>query len=296
MTTEPHVGIHSVDFETYLGWPLVNSGLIKAGLYSARRMKWMSDGLMDMDDSRDRKFGRAFHCRLLERDTFDFRFTVQQQCAAIKGDGNRCQNPGKFVEVAEWFCGQHKGEDAKQVEECITAEDVEHMDAMIEALGDHPAIKMLRAHGGHEESAVAEINGVLCKSRFDKRIPDKPTIVDLKKTRHDKINQWQCDKSIDNYQYDIQMALYCRIAKQITGEDHRGIWVFIADKPDYDVCARMMKPEQYEFASAKIDGVLRYWQDCNEREDWPGVAPTLEYYGDFHQSVLDSTLSQGKGE
>lgn len=294
----PAPGIHGgIEFADYAEWPLINSGLIRAGRFSMRRMKWMFDGRMEMDDSRDRKFGRGFHCRLLEPDTFDFRFTVQEQCAATKkGDGEPCQKPGALMHGGKWYCKTkgHAPDDATEPEECITAEEIDRMDAMIEALEDHDAIKMLRQHGGHEESAIAEVNGVLCKARFDKRIPGgrvPPTIVDIKKTRFDKIQQWDCDKSIANYQYDMQMAFYCRIAEVLTGERHKGIWVFVADRPDYDVCVRMMPPEMYEECSAKIDGVLRDWQDCNARGVWPGVAPTIEYVGEFKQTRLQEAAA-----
>lgn len=289
----PSPGIYGVDYETYAGWPLINSGLIRAGGVSMRRMKWGFDRRLDSEDTRDRKFGRAFHCKLLEPDTFDFRFIVQEVCSATKkGDGQPCENMGVVQQGGNWFCRTkgHAPEGAEEPQDYVSREEIERVDVMIAELKDHKAIKMLRTHGGCEESAIAEINGVLCKGRFDKRLPGPgcpPTIIDLKKVRADKIHPFDCDRSIRNYQYDVQMALYCRIAKAITGEDHKGIWIFIADNPDYDVCARMMTQEQFQQASSRIDGTLHCWQRACEREDWPGVAPELQCCGEFHESILE---------
>lgn len=295
----PEAGIHrSLDFETYAAWPLLNSTTIRAGSSrdhgSMRRMKWTFDGRMPSDDTRDRKLGRGLHCLLLEPDQFEWRFEIQKQCAATKkGDGKRCDNLGVLKLGNDWFCRTkgHAADGAVEPDDYLSTEEHSRITTAISELKDHPAVKMLRQHGGCEESAVAEISGERVKCRFDKRLPGEhcpPTIIDVKKTSKG-ITQWRCENAIKTYQYAIQMALYCRVAEKIAphpeGEPYRGCWIFVEDKPPYDINCILMNEEQRRESYSIIDAIVRRWKSCCESEEWPGVAPHLNEFGSYHETL-----------
>src|SRR5688572_27676231 len=93
-------GIHyDLSFADYARIPALNSSVLKWGhppSGSMLHLKAAIDGEIETEDSRDRKFGRALHVRLLEPDRYRSEILIAGECGAIKKSGQRCTNTGKF--------------------------------------------------------------------------------------------------------------------------------------------------------------------------------------------------------
>ena len=55
----------------------------------AKHYKAAIDGFLEGEDTESFAFGRAFHCRLLEPELFDARYSIRQPCQAILKTGER---------------------------------------------------------------------------------------------------------------------------------------------------------------------------------------------------------------
>lgn len=90
----PEPGIYEgISFETYASWDAVNWHSLSNGLSpgSMMHVKAALDGKLKDDDSKDRKFGRAQHCLLLEGEqSFRQRFNVATRCVGVQKSGKIC--------------------------------------------------------------------------------------------------------------------------------------------------------------------------------------------------------------
>lgn len=286
--SEPDVGIHhAIEFDDYKNWPVVNSGVLKFGMLSMKHMKSAMDGELDSDDTTSRKFGRAVHCRLLEPDLFDFRFQVSTPCCAVLksgvNKGKQCGKTSRYLDGnSNWFCGQHIPHDFDEPLELVTPDELSRIDRMIASVKKHDAVKLLRAHGGCEVSFIADVFGVRCKGRADKYIPGgscPPTVVDIKKCQAGSISKAACEKSITNYGYHRQAAIYKLGLDAITGRDHHFVWVFIEDAPPFDVCVVHMDGETFAIGRHEVRLTLEKWKEAIDADEYPGVSNTIEQGG-----------------
>lgn len=286
MDLEP--GWHrDVPFDEYRKWPLLSPSTLKWGATSMKHLKAAIDGEIERTDSPDLRLGRAFHCRLLEPESFAARWPVATKCAVEMKSGERkgekCGSPGSVQVDGEWRCGRH-GAGGESVEDYLTVDESARVAALAKSIGSHPGIKLLRSRGGCELAGVWELDGLRMKCRLDKFIPPgggRPAVVvDLKKCQVGKVERSACERAIFDYRYHIQAAAYTLAAKQIEGlDDVRFVWVFFEDKPPYDVMILQADGMTLSCGEVVLRKIVGDYQKCVAKGVWPGVTNGLQVGG-----------------
>ena len=104
---------------------------------------------------------------------------------------------------------------------------VDRATAMVDAIRNHEtaAELMFNRDGQAEESVFADVNGVPCKARFDRRIPG--VILDLKSTST-KPGADSIARAVIDYGYDLSAAHYLAVAEAAGLEVDAFAFVFVS--------------------------------------------------------------------
>ena len=226
----------SVPFDRYKSWDAMNMSTLLWGKTSMQHMKAAIDGELSKE-SDALTFGKAMHHYILEKETFEFHYQVAERCCAIlksgTNKGQSCGHNGIARNEVGWVCGKHITTEEED-DNTITADQMQSILRIGDALKGHPVVKLLRQRGGTESSAVFDVRGVLCKCRFDKIIEDKrfPAIIDLKSVRLGHGDRDKFQKALWDFDYAARAAFYVEAYRQIRGVEPVFIWVVVeSEKP-----------------------------------------------------------------
>lgn len=187
----------------------------------------------------------------------------------------------------------------------LKAAEVEQVETMADKL-----VRRLTEYGitldpaFSEMTAIAEIDGVVCKARADNapaaplRIPGIPTprkvLIDFK-TIEDASPE-AARRSVENYGYDFQGCWYPEVWKAACGEDRDMLFVFQEKAAPNEVAIVHLLNEPghsgdwFEDARAKTAAARARWSECLTSDRWPGYPNgiiTLEARSFFRQSWQD---------
>lgn len=174
-------------------------------------------------------FGTLFHTAVLEPDNLAEYVALDAEKIGVKADGTPAQNP---TMTAAWKKAVAEVEsDGKTV---IAQADLDRALAMREAVTRHDLARrfLFDTEGAAEESAFAEVDGVPCRARFDKRIPG--AVIDLKSTSG-KPGRNAISRSVVDYGYDLSAAHYLAVAAELGLDVQAFALVFVAKTEPYYV-------------------------------------------------------------
>lgn len=275
--TEYGVGLHrDVPFADYAAIPAINSGVVtKWGDVSPLHVHEALCGRLEADDTKDKKFGRAVHCRLLEPERYAAEVLVATTCVAQKKNGAMCTNSGIYFDGKHWYCGVHRGDDCTQPADYVSAEEVERIEAMAARLHGHPALGLFKRNGWSELTGVYERNGVMCKFRSDRVPEEMDIIIDIKKTQVGKARIEDCKAAIANYGFHIQAAMNVDGIRAFhpVGREPRFVWVFIEDAHPYGVQVIVADDETIDLGRFELDSVLDDYRRARDLGRFPDYMP-----------------------
>lgn len=229
------------------------------------------------------EYGKAFHCRMLEPERFKSEFVTATDCqGVVKSTGKVCGCTASYRHGNYWYCGKHAPEGAEQPDQMLTEKQYEELVGMCKALFAHPAVNLLRQHGGNEVSIAwtDEISGVKCKGRLDKLIRkirwsdetgtrDVPMIVDLKAIRDATVKESR--KEIDKYGYHYRAAMYCDGIKKLTGEMPIYVFIMIEKEYPYEIGVYPLGTRSLEIGRNIYKSLLQRWAHCLKTNEFPGI-------------------------
>lgn len=253
-----------IDFDIYKSLPYVNSGAVTWAIdASLAHMQDAIDGVLEREDSVDRKFGRGAHCRILEgAEAFRERFLVATTCTSQFKNGDQCKTPGLFHDGSAWYCGRHKTEDCTEPTDYISITEAARIEAMAVALHKHPSLGLLKRHGWSEVTVIGELHGVMCKGRIDRMPEEMDILVDIKKTQVGKASDAECEKSISQYGWHRQASMYVDLVRQFhpVGTEPKFVWVFIEDKPPHRANVIVASDATLDCGRWEVQQVLEQYQ------------------------------------
>lgn len=171
-------------------------------------------------------FGTLFHTAVLEPDNLAEYVALDAEKIGLKADGTPAQNP---TMTGAWKRAVAEAQgDGKIV---IAQADLDRALAMREAVLSHATAANLlyEIEGQIEESAFAEVDGVKCRARFDKRIPG--ALLDLKSTSAQPGSE-SLTRTIVNYGYDLSAAHYLEVARALGLDVQAFALIFVSKTPD----------------------------------------------------------------
>lgn len=158
----------------------------------------------------------------------------------------------------------------------LKADDVDRVGAMADVLRAACADMRIVLDPEHSErTAIAEIDGVMCRAMIDNAHPDpRRPLIDFKTIQ--SATPEACKRGVENYGYDVQWAHYAETWRAVTGEDRDFIFIFQEKEPPFEIgVVRLLRSpghseDWFEDAADKIAAARRTWGDCLSTGIWPG--------------------------
>lgn len=215
------------------------------------------------EPSRAMEIGTAIHTALLEPDRFSEEYVLLRNVkdrraseykAAVKVHGS---------------------------ERVLVSHEADSVAGMQESVMSQPDAKHALSHGfGYKEvSAFIEDpeTGVLLRCRYDSLRMDDHKSTDLKKTRNASPEDFA--KSILNYRYHVQDAMYSHIYELLTGEPLDFRFLAVEDQPPHCAMVYTLDEESKAIGFEQYRENLRTYADCLNAGEWPGYADPVQTIG-----------------
>jgi len=122
----------------------------------------------------------------------------------------------------------------------------------------------------NECTMIAEVDGVLCRTRADIFMPNR--IIDYKTTG---VSLDVFQKQASKFGYDLQASMYMRVALEL-GEKCE--WLFLVQETVAPYPVQMFKPtmEFLEVGKRKFAQALSIWSECLLMGEWPGYPKDIQ--------------------
>lgn len=232
-------------------------GISKSGLDKINRSPahFMFDA--KKPSKRHLELGTALHTAVLEPERFNKEYLI------VKGINDKRNS--------EWK------EAAKNIDSSLLLTDSEgaNIISIQEAIrSNQQASNALLTCNLFEVSAFIEINGVLCRCRYDALNIEFGCSIDLKTTQCSEREEFA--KSVFNYRYHVQHAFYSRIFELITGEPLVFEFLAVENEPPHCPMVYQLDAEAVEIGLAEALKDLEAYRLANATQDWIGYEQTNE--------------------
>jgi hypothetical protein len=137
----------------------------------------------------------------------------------------------------------------------VSANDAASIGACAEAVNNHPAVRELNLnYMASDPKLFGEIDGIKVKGMPDWAFGGM--IVDLK-TTSGGVDATSFARTVDNFHYDMQAAMYVELVRQSGEENPQFYWVAVESDNPYDVAVYAATPRIIEVGRAKLNAALR---------------------------------------
>lgn len=223
-------------------------------------------------------FGDGTHSFLLEPGPAADRYMFATRCSAkVKSTGKPCENQGNRYWDGDWWCGTKghcPGEPEQPPKPVINEDDMPMIQQCVDNVWSHPgASAILKQLGDNEVSVVAEVDGVLCRCRFDALRAGIATAADIKTTRDSSPDYFK--KSIFNFGYYLQAGLYMLVGEAAGLELEHFAFIAIEKTPPFPVMAYVLTSEVLELGKEQVRGLLAKYRQCVAEDHWPAYGDEI---------------------
>lgn len=303
----PEPGIyHGVSFADYKAWDAMNASTLVEGFHGgvvdASRLEAFISGRRTKAETKDLRFGRALHARILEPELFDREWITSKPCEAAlqsgKNKGEPCGLTAAYVSPDDdgcdrWYCGKHKSDVYREPQNYVTTEERERIERCRARAYKNREVQLLHKFPGSEVSIVFDLFGVRCKGRLDKLCDDGTNIIiaDPKKVAQDQLTRDGFRRTIYNLKYYIKAAFYCDGVKSLMKRTPSFCWIPIEDDEPFNVAAFYMDEATYNAGRLDCFHLLSAYKRGMETGEWPGAFQDAEECG-----LSEWILKQYKGQ
>lgn len=215
------------------------------------------------DPTKSLKFGTLAHMAILEGEKFKERYVVMPEFESFDTKGNRSESKNtKYYkdQVAQWQIGLKK--DAI----VVTEQEKNRLFLMIESVLSNPkAVKLLSS--GKPELAgywTDKETGINLRIKTDFLAFDLGVLTDVKTCQDVRWEMFR--KSVENYRYDIQMAMYNDGVKNITGmEPKNRAWLVVESEEPHESRIHEVGPMYEEIGQFEYRKCLRKLADALDK-------------------------------
>lgn len=203
-------------------------------------------------------FGTAFHTLVLEPERFTQEYVKAPALSKRTTEGKRA-----WAEIAE------RGQTA------LAPADYSALIQMRDNVLENQIARELIENSQHEQSAWAEIEGVLCKCRPDIWHPEFAVMADLKTTTDASPKEFA--KSVANFRYHVQDAWYRQVWERAGGAEAEGfIFIAVEKKPPYAVGIYTLSLDAKAQGWAEAMADVQVYRNAEEQKQWRGYSPKIE--------------------
>lgn len=236
------------------------SALDRVARSPAHYKAWV-DGTLPDEDTPAMRFGRAFHCAILEPERFAEEYVTEPDFGDCRSSKNRAKRD-------EWRA-------ANGARTAISDDDLETISAMRAAILAHPiAGKMIR--DGQPELTVRWTDsetGLKCKCRADYYVKRLRMVADLKSCQDASEEAFR--KDVAKYRYMVQDALY-RAGFEAAGEPiQHFVFLAVEKAPPYAVAVYSLDAEGVGKGYSLARRDMATMAECLNKDEWPGYPPGI---------------------
>lgn len=222
----------------------------------------------------------------VNRKTFDIGRAVHR---AVLGRG------GDYVAIPDDLLSDDGGVRSKAAKEWVAearaagltplkAAEVDQIGAMSASVTARLAAMGIRLDPARSEvTALAEVDGVMCRARFD-NLPERGSVFyDLKSTTDASADA--VIRAVEAYGYDAQAAHYQAVLEAATGQRRRARLIFAEKEPPHEVAVVELvddpsaESDWMVAARSKVAEARRLWAECLRTGQWPGYPVGVQVIG-----------------
>lgn len=119
---------------------------------------------------------------------------------------------------------------------------------------------------------------VLVKARFDALSNADNVIVDVK-TTSGLATRREFERSVGNYGYGFQAALYVRVAEQLGMRDPAFVFLVVETEYPHGVGLFHLGREWIDMYSPAVDQAMGLWAQCSRAEEWVSYPDVVQQVG-----------------
>lgn len=271
--------------------PSVSSSGIRSAVLKSPEHFWAfsdlnEDRLPGRDDSPSLILGRAAHALIFGDEAFDEQFSFVEKDAPRRptaAQRKAFERDGRWSDAAaEGAAFWDEWDQRAKGKTPLTHEQVDHITQMAKSIRRSPEAMHALTGGAAEVSMVWQDmeTGLWIKSRPDHIGNDGSAPADLKTISPSSSNlQVACRRQIDEFGYDMQMALAAEGAQaifdmEVTSADV----VFVMAVPPYSTCVINIPEEALRMAASLNAIGRRVIAHGLSTGSWPGPAPGIRTY------------------
>jgi hypothetical protein len=238
-------GVYKMSFDEYAAIDAINNSVL------VRASKTMAHATVQKEDTAAMKFGRDFHCYIMERELFNDRYVFAPE--GIKFN----TKDGKA-----W-------KEAQGNKEIVSFEDQQTMAGMEKSLlsGEYETARNLIEKSQKEMSLIwrHKYYGELCKARADLMFNELGIIADIKTCTNSDPESWLRTGLNAGSQPHFQPAWYlegCESITELKGQYNTFLWILMETNPPYGISvvqatpAPTGEPDMVLTAKSQIDDIL----------------------------------------
>jgi hypothetical protein len=166
----------------------------------------------------------------------------------------------------------------------LKAEEVDRIGAMADRVTERLAAMGIRLDPERSEvTALAEVEGVMCKARFDNLPAKGGVFYDFKTTTDASADA--VIRAVEAYGYDMQAAHYQAVLDAALGQRRRCRFVFVEKEPPHEVAVVELHDDPSSesdwmvTARSKAAEARRIWAECLRTGEWPGYPAAVQVIG-----------------
>lgn len=166
----------------------------------------------------------------------------------------------------------------------LKAAELDQIGAMAAHVTDRLAAMGIRLDPAQSEvTALAEVDGVWCRARFDNLPARGGVFYDLKTTTDASADA--VIRAVETYGYDMQAAHYQAVLEAATGQRRKVRFVFVEKEPPHEVAVIELHDDPASdsdwmtAARSKAAEARRLWSECLRTGQWPGYPVAVQIIG-----------------
>jgi len=217
------------------------------------------------DPTPDMEFGRALHMAALQPHLFAERYAVMDDEAVCERIGG--ERPRATSRYRDWKAGFLLENGGREI---LDIDDYNAVLSIAQEILGHPAGARLAEEGSRAEAALRWRHpgtGTEMKCRMDWISADHETVIDLKTCEDARPQAFS--RSIWNYQYHLQAAVYREGVQMTTGSCPSFIFIAAEKKPPHGVIAYELDQDTLLYAASEVEACIRTYERCLKEDSWP---------------------------
>ena len=126
-----------------------------------------------------------------------------------------------------------------------------------------------------EQTIVYQYEGTWLRCRPDLIAKDRLVVLSYKTAQTAEPERFT--RSLLDYGYEMQAAFEINAVESLTGVRPKYVWVVQESSEPYAVSFIGMSPGMHEYAQERFESAVGIWQDCLERDEWPGYPARVHW-------------------